>query len=182
MREVCYHEDDYCQLELVAEANWHWCAEQMGKIDEFAAAHKAEIGWTDMYARSDNPARLLTLAISRSQFVSSMPSSTRPYDRVFTGYSTYRSECKRTIAFGPHDALVAYAELDDNDLVCSVWFTFDLKSPADVVIATDLALGLSRWPVFVSDWGWSRLLRLTDTAAVSQYFNDRVKVFGREQS
>lgn len=154
----------------------------MGKIDEFAAAHKAEIGWTDMYARSDNPARLLTLAISRSQFVSSMPSSTRPYDRVFTGYSTYRSECKRTIAFGPHDALVAYAELDDNDLVCSVWFTFDLKSPADVVIATDLALGLSRWPVFVSDWGWSRLLRLTDTAAVSQYFNDRVKVFGREQS
>ena len=106
----------------------------------------------------------------------------RTYDRVFTGYITYRSECNRTIAIGPHDALVAYAERDDNDFVCSVWFTFDMKSPTDVVIATDLALGLSRWPVLVSDWGWSKLFRLTDTAEVTQYFNDRVNVFGRENT
>jgi len=107
----------------------------MGQIEEFAAAHKAEVGWTDMYVRSDNPTPLSTLSISRSQFANSMPSSMPPFDRVFTGYSTYRSECKRT------DSLVAYAELDDNDVVSSVWFMFDVKSLDDVVIATDLVLG-----------------------------------------
>jgi hypothetical protein len=182
MRKVYYHEDDYCQLELVAEANRQWCAEQMGQIDEFAAAHKADVGWTDVYARPDNPTPLATLNLSRTAFTEAMPASMLPFDRVFTGYSTYRSECKGTIAFGPHDSLVAYVELADDDVVSCVWFTFDLKLPADVTIATELARSLSRWPVMIADWGWSKLLRLTDAAALRDYYDERLKVFGRAQA
>lgn len=182
MREVYYHEDDYCQLELVTEANSQWCAEQMGLIDEFAATHKADVGWTDIYVRSDNPTPLTTLNISRSEFTESMPMSMLPFDRVFTGYSRYRLECKRTMAFGPHDSLVAYVELDDNNVVSSVWFTFDLKSSDDVATATELTLALSRWPLLVADWGWSKLFRLTDTEALTKYYNERVQVFGRTQT
>lgn len=182
MREVYYHEDDYCQIELAAEANGRWCAEQMGKIDEFSAAHKAEVGWTDIYVRSANPTPLTSLNISRSTFTASMPSSMPRFDRVFTGYSSYRSECKSTIAFGPNDSLVAYAQFDDNDVISSVWFTLDLRSTDDVVIANDLASGLSRWPVLMADWGWSQLIRLTDTDRLTQYYRERVKVFGRDQT
>jgi len=182
MREVYYHEDDYCQLELIVETNGLWCAEQMGLIDDFAAAHKAEVGWTDMYMRADNPTSLSTLSISRTQFASTMPSSMPPFDRVFTGYSTYRSECKRTIAFGPHESLVAYAEFDDNDVVSSVWFAFDLRSVDDVVVATELTAVLSNWPVLIADWGWSKLIRPNEAEALTQYYNERVKVFGRTQT
>jgi hypothetical protein len=177
LRELYFHEDDYCQLELVAEANGRWCAEQMGRIDEFAAAHKAEVGWTDILVRSESPTPLSSLAISRSQFIDSMPSSMRPFDRIFTGYGTTLSECRQTIAFGPHHSLVAHAELDAEDIVSAVWFTFDLKSPGDVAIATDLTHALSRWPALIADWGWSQLIRLTDVDALTQYFSARVEVF-----
>ena len=182
MREVYYHEDDYCQLELVAESNSQWCAEQMGQIDEFAAAHKEEVGWTDIYVRSSNPMPLCSMNISRSGFTKSMPSSMPRFDRVFTGYSSFRSECKSTIAFGPHDSLVAYAEFDNNDVILSVWFTLDLRSTDDVEIANDLASCLSRWAVLLADWGWSQLIRLTDRDKLVHYYLDRVNVFGRGQT
>ncbi len=182
MREVFYHEDDYCQRELVSEQNWQFCAEQMGRINEFSAAHKADMGWTDVYALPANPTPLSTVSITRSNFIACMPSSMAPFDRVFTGYGEYRTECVRTIAFGPNSLLVAYAELDDKDVVQAVWFTFDLMTPEDVATAIDLAHGLSRWPLLMADWGWSRLLRLDDTEGLMQYFNERVKVFGQMQS
>ncbi len=182
MREVYFHEDDYCQLELVAEANGRWCAEQMGKIDEFAAAHKADVGWTDIYVRSQNPRALSSVNICRSKFTEYMPSRMPHFDRVFTGYSSYRTECKNTIAFGPSDSLVAYAEFDDNDVISSVWFSLDLQSTDDVMIANELASALSRWPVLLADWGWSQLIRLADADSLTQYFRGRVKVFGRNQT
>jgi hypothetical protein len=85
MREVCYHEDDYCQLELVVESNGRRCAEQMGKIDEFAAAHKADVGWTDIFVRSANPTPLSSQNISRTEFVQAITPSMPRFDRVFTG-------------------------------------------------------------------------------------------------
>jgi hypothetical protein len=179
MRDVYYHEDDYCQLELVFEVNGQFCAEQMGMIDEFSAVHKADVGWTDVYARPDNPTPLSAVNITGSDLTACMPSSMPRFDRVFTGYSTCRTECERTIAFGPHDSLVAYAEVDGNDVVTSVWFTFDLKSSDDVAVAIDLMHGLSRWPLLVADWGWSQLIRVNDSDALTHYFNERVKVFGR---
>ncbi len=182
MREVNFHEDDYCQLELVSEQNEHFCNEQMQKVSEFAAAHQAEVGWTDVYVRSANPVPLSSVKITRSDFARCMPVAMEPFDQVLTGCSSFRTECKRTIAFGPHPSLVAFAELDDGDIVQAVWFTFDLASQEDVEIAMELMRGLACWPVLVADWGWSRLFHVNDIDAFESYFQQRMQVFGENKS
>ena len=182
MREIYFHEDDYCQIELVAEANWQFCAEQMGEIASFSERHQAGAGWTDIYVRSANPITLASLAISRAALAGSIPPSMPQFDRVLTGYSSYRVECQRTLAFGPHPALVLFAEFGDDDIVSAVWFAFELSSAEDADLALRLSRSLSRWPVAIADWGWSALLRVTDADALARYFDKRVEVFGCNDS
>jgi hypothetical protein len=102
MREVYFHEDDYCQLELLPEANWDFCAKQMNEIEKFSEAHKAEIGWTDMFMRSENPKQLSEVEIERAALVSSVREILPPFDRVLTGYGSHSEECQHTIALVPY--------------------------------------------------------------------------------
>jgi hypothetical protein len=179
MREVYFHEDDYCQLELLPEANWDFCAKQMHEIEKFSEAHRAEVGWTEMFMRSENPKQLTELEIERSALVSSVREILPPFDRVLTGYGSYSEECQHTIALGPHSSLVLFAEIGARDIVKAVWFTLDLKSNEDVAIAVRSCVALSRWQVILADWGWCRAYRVSDTESLRGYFDRRAEVFGK---
>jgi hypothetical protein len=178
MRDVMFHEDDYCQLELVAEANGSFCAQQMGLIEDFSKAHATGAGWTDMFVRQENPTPLSSLGITRSAFSGAIPAVMPKFDSVATGYGSYRTDCTRTVAFGPHAHLVIYAEYDDKDVMTAIWFTFDVESEGEVENAMEVLRGLSRWPLALADWGWSQLIRLGDAEGLSRYLHERRKVFG----
>jgi hypothetical protein len=179
MREVYFHEDDYCQLELLPEANWGFCAKQMNEIEKFSEGRKAEVGWTDMFMRSENPKQLSEVEIERSALVSSVREFLPPFDRVLTGYGSLSEECQHTIALGPHPSLVLFAEIGARDIVMAVWFTLDLKSNEDVAIAVKSCVALSRWQVILADWGWCRAYRMSDTESLREYFDRRAEVFGK---
>jgi hypothetical protein len=48
MREAWFHEDDYCRVELLPEANWDFCVQQMRDLKEFGEAHWTGCGWSKM--------------------------------------------------------------------------------------------------------------------------------------
>ena len=100
MREAYYHEDDFCQVELLPIDNLQHCLAQMGEQQAFAAAHQSGAGWTDMYMRQEPPSRLVTLGITGEQLRLAVQAELPPYDAVFTGYSSYRVECRNVLAFG----------------------------------------------------------------------------------
>ena len=179
MREICFHEDDYCQLELLPDSNWDFCVKQMQKINEFSQAHRADIGWTDIFLRSENPSPLSDLKISSSAMVSAINNCMPPFDRVLTGYGNQLQECKHTIALGPHASLVLFAEIGANDIIKVAWFTLDLKSQEDVAIALKACSELSQWPVILADWGWCKAVRASNEDSLTRYFDQRVEVFGQ---
>jgi hypothetical protein len=52
-----FHEDDFCQMELLPAESEAFTRRQMGEVEKFAATHRAEGGgWTGMYLREDSPA------------------------------------------------------------------------------------------------------------------------------
>lgn len=180
MREVYFHEDDYCQIELVAAANWDFCAQQMREIHAFAEKHKASVGWTDVFVRSNNPISLAEVEIPRTVFINTVSAIMPRFDRVLTSYSSHATECQTTMAFGPHESCVLFAEFNPSDIASAVWFTFDLSSAEDAEISLQLCRGLSVWPVAIADWGWLALLSPTDVQALTGYFDQRIEVFGKD--
>lgn len=179
MSDAYFHEDDFCQIELAPEANWEFCARQMGEIETFSEAHRDGAGWIDMFVRGDNPAPFQSLGISRSDLSKSMPAAFPQFDQVFTGYSSYRESCPQTTAFGRESGIALFAQYNDAELITAAWCAFDITTEHDVESAMALIDSLSQWPLLLADWGWSALLRIQDRDLCNQYFNKRRQVFGQ---
>ncbi|MEL6897757.1 MAG: hypothetical protein AAFP90_16790 [Planctomycetota bacterium] len=177
MREGYSHEDDYCQIELLPDVNWDFCANQMTEIDTFSDRHRTDAGWTDIYVRSENPTPLTDLSINRDIFVQSLDNLLPSFDRVKTGYSTYTEACANTLALGRDDNVVIFAEHDENDAVSKIWLTLDVYTADDRAVAHKALQIISQWPLILVDWGWSVLIRLADAEALADYFDKRVIAF-----
>ncbi len=87
MREAYFHEDDYCQTELLPIANHKHCRDQLREIESFSAQHETEFGWTDMYVRSDAPQTLAETRIARVEL-----------QRDMVLYSRVPGDCRRSVA------------------------------------------------------------------------------------
>lgn len=168
MREAYFHEDDYCQTELLPIANYKHCRDQLGEIESFSAQHETEFGWTDMYVRADAPETLAATQIPTFELHEALWQFLPPYDRVTTGYSTYKEPCPNTIAFGANTNLVLFAE-HNAEHVTKLWLTIYGLSEHDTELASRMFRLLSRWELLLVDWSMSALVALADNDAVGQY-------------
>src|SRR5688500_5987717 len=94
-RDIYFHEDDYCQQELLPLDAKAFADAELKRVADFADAHRAPggLGWTDMYMRSSPPLELRALGIGRRQFGEAISPSLPPFDDVYTGYSSHRERC-----------------------------------------------------------------------------------------
>ena len=114
MRSAYFHEDDYCQIELLPIDNLGFCLKQAGEISEFSEEHWKGMGWDSMYVRKVNPRKLSSLKLQLND-VRSVISKTMPeYDEVYTGYSSYREKCTNTYAFGGDKTATLFLEVSAN--------------------------------------------------------------------
>lgn len=156
--EVYFHEDDYCQQEILPLAALDFCRNQITEIDEFATSHKVPggIGWTEMFMRENSPEKLSDLGITFELFRAIMKEHLPELPIVYTGYSSYREQCQRTIGFGHHDDCIIYADWNDREIVEHVWtgiFTIEEAELANVVSALQ-SFG-RQFPLIYVDWAWS---------------------------
>jgi hypothetical protein len=123
LRSVFFHEDDYCQVEILP-ANAHgYCLREMGQIDQFADAHRDGPGFTDVYMRGEPPAPLSSLGATLADLRSTIGAVLAPFDQVFTGYSSHREPCGSVHAWDIDDSAAVFAKIGEADVVQSVWFS-----------------------------------------------------------
>jgi len=69
--EVYFHEDDYCQIELLPSTSWKFCFNQIKEIDEFSEKHKVKngIGWDKIYIRKESPYKIESLIIKFDDYM-----------------------------------------------------------------------------------------------------------------
>ena len=72
MRKIYFHEDDYCQLEVLPLAARQFCLQEMGEIDAFAEEHREGPFYTDMYLREESPETLLQLNLRPEQLAEAL--------------------------------------------------------------------------------------------------------------
>ena len=172
MRTVFFHEDDYCQCEVLSIVEKEYCLREMSEIDAFAEEHRDGQFYTDIYLREDSTHTLRELNLRSEQLAEALfflPA----FDRVETGYSSYREECKSTCARGLSDELAVFWESDEEGSVKSLWTSIWVNAESiDTARRVYTALGRLA-PLLLADWSASVCVDLTDTSAIEQYLREQ---------
>jgi hypothetical protein len=164
MDSLWFHEEDYCQIELLPKAAENFARRQAGEIDTFSAAHDdGGQGWTDIYVRREPPASLGALRIALIDVENLIPPEFHRFDKVTTGYSTHVEPAAQTVAWQAGGGTV-FVGHDDGGIVDAVWFS-DVNLGMEELL---LRLG-ARWPVVLAHWPWSRVVDLSDRGAVRAF-------------
>ncbi len=170
MRSAYFHEDDYCQVELLPAAAHGYCLNEMARIDEFAMAHRDGPGFTDVYMRGESPVALASVSLTLADLRSTIGAVLTPFDQVVTGYSSHRESCRSVNAWGLDDAAAIFAGVGEADLVESVWFSLH-GVPAECIGEWCRALiSLPRSTELVlADWNSSEVVPIDDELALAAY-------------
>lgn len=163
MREAYYHEDDFCQVELLPLDNLQHCLMQMGELQAFAAAHQSGAGWSEMHVREAPPSNLASLGITAEQLRLAVQDVLPPYDAVLTGYSSYRVECRNVLAFGGDKTETLFAGLDEHGIVADLWCSDGMPELLRLPLTEQLLL---------ADWNAGLACPLSDHALFARYLQE----------
>ncbi|WPC42698.1 hypothetical protein [Clostridium sp. JS66] len=180
MRNIFFHEDDYCQIEILPKENYNYCLSQCGNIEDFANDHMDVngLGYTDIYIRENNAILLSTLTLTKDYLKKCMENIFPKFDKVETGYSSYCIEDKNTCAYGFNENVIAFFDYDENDIVQNIWLILNIYEKNDIKSAEKLLHKLSETSdLLLVDWGWSEVYLLTDTESIGQYLGRRENIF-----
>jgi len=169
-REIYFHEDDYCQQELLPREALAFADAEIKKIGEFANAHRAPdgAGWTDVYVRQKPPVNFRALGMKKEEFDAVISQHLPPFDLVYTGYSSYRERCKKTAAWGTATHNTLLADWDDEGIITNVWAQFFDSDEKSLLAASKAvaALGMLHSLIYV-DWAWGYTCELINEEALA---------------
>jgi hypothetical protein len=167
-RTAFFHEDDFCQQQLLPAAAVDFVKAELSTLAEFADAHRTPdgVGWTDMYLRADCPIELRTLQIRPEQFREVVSPILAPFEVVYTGYGGRRDLCSHTGAWGNSDRSILFADWDVEGIISNVWSSFFDAQDASVLAVSKAVGALARvHPIVYVDWAWGYVCDPVDEIA-----------------
>lgn len=167
---IYFHEDDYCQIELVPRENEGFLIAQGAEIQRSAEKNFDGYGYKDIHVRSEEPVSLSTKGIPVDQMAEILGAQGfLRIDTVFTGYSTHRERAKDTVAF-KLDPFVVYMDCKDG-IVAHAWLDLNWGASSESQMRFIDALDQMgrKWQLLLSHWPGSRIVDLTDRAAIENY-------------
>ncbi len=171
MKELYFHEDFYCQVELLPVSAVQHCTEEMSESDAFSDAHWNGTAWTALYLRDDHSTYLRSLGIRIRDIAAKLDSMLEPVETIFTGYSTYREQCSNTRGwvFPCKSALLADYAADE--VVQNLWMVNDHPYVRSLGKFKEVIGVLNEYSQFViADWNKSIMVPTEDDDILRQYF------------
>jgi len=146
MREIYFHEDDYCLQQLLPTEGAHWGAE------------------------------LRTLRITREQLSAALGPLLPVFDSVYTGYGSHRERCTKTAAWGLSDRCALLADWDDDEIILHAWGKFLDQDEEAILTATRAVAVLSRLhPLIYVDWAWGYQCAASDSDTFASMLRSKLK-------
>lgn len=161
---IFYHEDDFCQIEIVPKENLPDLLKQADNISGFSAQN----GYTDIYVREENKVNLKSREIDNAELEKLLAElGTEKHTEVITGYgSDYRVKSENTIGFGKEYSAV-YFDFE-NGKVENIWITNLFGLNHDKVVDVLSKIG-EKWNLILMDWNSSELVDLSNKVMIKKY-------------
>ena len=177
MARIYFHEDDFCQIEILPAENLSFCLEQAERISAFAGEHKAGLGYSEVFMRKDAPVSLYSKSITADTLQEYLGEILPEFDEVYTGYGTHEEKCSFTRAFGKDTNTVVFYS-NKEALANHIWLTLDIMKSDDIVIARSILDALAKINDFIiADWGWAFVEPIKNIRSIDSYLNMRLKEF-----
>jgi hypothetical protein len=168
MGAAFFHEDDYCQVEVLPIAARGYCLAEMGHIDEFAEAHWDGAGFNEIYVRAEPPLPLSSLNITLSEWQSSVEPPLPRFTQVLTGYSSYREPCPSVVGWGLDEGQAVFARVGESGVVGPVWLA--LHGVERVGLWCRVLRSLPRAAeLLIADWNAGQVVLLDDEVRLAAY-------------
>jgi hypothetical protein len=116
-----------------------------------------------MYVIKAPPSPLRALGLTAERLRLALDHALPPYDTVYTGYSSYRVECKNVLAFGGDKTETLFAGLDDQGIVCDLWCSDGMPQLLLLPLKAQLLL---------ADWGAGFACPLADEELFARYLQE----------
>jgi len=177
-REIYFHEDDYCQQQILPASEKSAADDELAKISDFSKEHEAPdgVGWTDVYVREGTGVGFDVLRMTRTQFAEAIQVFLPKFDTVYTGYSSYRQECKSTGAWGTSDSCCIFADWKDDGIIQNVWTGFFDDSPESIALAAHAVSSLATNSSLVYiDWAWDYTVDPRNEEEFIRLLQDKLK-------
>lgn len=173
-RTAYFHEDDYCQIELLPVQNWTHCAQELGRIGEICEGHNSgDLGWSEICVRTHAPLSIAALGIDFMGTVSTLSRYLPPFDHVHTGYASHVEHCPLARGFGFDRHNVIFVSHNGEGHVDTLWLLLeglDAEQCSGFMAALHALDALG--PLLLVDWAWNALIRLRDTEHLLSYLNE----------
>jgi hypothetical protein len=171
---IYFHEDDYCQIELVANENEGHLRKTGAEIQQSAKQNFDGFGYKDTFIRNEEPMPLSTKRILPEQLATLLEGcGFQRIAKVCTGYSSHREQLKDAMAL-KLDPYVIYLDHKDG-IVQHIWLEMRWSdAPENQRRFTDALDQIGRkWQLLLSDWSWPKVVDLSDHAATERYVISR---------
>ncbi len=171
---IYFHEDDYCQIELVPRENEGFLIAQGSEIQRSAEKNFDGYGYKGIHVRSEEPVPLSTKGIALEHMADMLRvRGFRRIDQVFTGYGSHRELAKNTVAFklDPYEIYVDHKDCILNHVWLYLHWGASPESKQQLIDAFD-QIG-QNWHLLLAHWPWSLVVDLTDRSAIENYVTVR---------
>ena len=173
--EIYFHEDLYCQVEIIPRENSVNLDLENDKINEFSEEHFDGVGYTDVYARDGHGIKTCERGIQVDELDELITNiGFEKKNEIYTGYGAYKVKCKKTIGYHLDGAII-YCDFDENQLIQNIWidgFRFNGKStfkPQMIQALNELG---KRWNLILNDWDLCEKIDLEVENEISSYIDE----------
>jgi hypothetical protein len=168
---IYFHEDDYCQSQLLPLSAWTNCEKQLREIHRFADAHRVDgNGYTDIYLRKEGPVALADLRLRYADVDRLLSAHLRCHRLVTTGYGSVADPVPRVVAYGEGQLGCIFVHFDEAGLVQEIFAQFRRMQPLQIEQMHAALSDLGRpAELLLVDWEHGQLLALADSDALRKF-------------
>ena len=168
---IYFHEDLYCQVELLPRSAWDFCTRQLGLIADFAKAHRQGIGYADIYLRPDAPTALVDLKLRADDLDRLLAARLPRHRSVTTGYSTHVEPALGTVGYG-QQSYCLLVEADKEGIVKGAFLKLASLQPSELEALHGALSELAHTvDLLLVDWERGVLVAPADSAALHGYLS-----------
>lgn len=169
MREIYFHEDDYCQAELLPLTAKNFCLKQIGVINDFAEEHTGGAGFTDIYVSENSPHSLEELKIFPEKIAETLDFLPE-FDKVKSEYLEWIPDSAPAFARGIDNDTAVFWEKDENGIISAMWLGIYVVSE-NRDIWHRILIQLGKLGLILADWCAGMCVDLTNPEEIENYLN-----------
>jgi hypothetical protein len=171
-KPLYFHEDRFCQVEIVPRENSTAINLENGNVEEFSKVNFDGFGFSDIYQRGEHVLTTKERKIVLDDIEATLIGiGYKKNEVVYTGYGSYKKICENTIGYEVDSAIV-FASFDENRLVEDIWldnFRFNSESTDKQKMVNGLYEIGCKWNLILNDWDLCKLVDLQKREIILQY-------------